>query len=374
MKIYCPNLEGVNTSKTPMTTFSGNVIKPDVTYYNISRPDKRATVESAELMVEAKYDDNDDPFEVHPTDKGLFREGDRPKQTLGQVTNYATAHLAAQFRTHIFSILYFRKAARLMRWDRAGVIVSERIQIDSLDFKTFFWRFNHASFEERGHDPTVTPFKFTKDLTKEFLFKQLQFEADPGKFKLNDINFFKVVLPREDNCYVIGKATYLGVASLASRATRSFKAWCLKDNRPVFLKDTWRILSGSLKPEHEIYGKLAAKQVHYIPTVHDYSDLEDHRTLTGEYQTPTGEGQTPIEEGQTPIGEGQTPAGEGPKKKHPWVCDTKLRPIRTLQHYRLVLKEIGRSLTSFEDLREVLRAMRCALQGKDFRLTRQFFY
>ena len=56
------------------------------------------------------------------------------------------------------------------------------------------------------------------------------------------------------------------------------------------------------------------------------------------------------------------------------------RPFRTcektigsvegcLQHYRLVLREIGRSLTSFTDFREVLAAMRDAIQGKDTQLT-----
>jgi hypothetical protein len=117
----------------------------------------------------------------------------------------------------------------------------------------FFWRFSNADAMERGHDPTVAPFRFTKDLTKEFLFDQLQFAADRVDVKMDDVNFFK-----ENNRCVIGKATYLGVASLASRATRSFKAWCLTTQRPVFLKDTWRILSRSLSPEHEIYKKLAS--------------------------------------------------------------------------------------------------------------------
>jgi hypothetical protein len=40
---------------------------------------------------------------------------------------------------------------------------------------------------ERGHDPTVTPFLFTKDLTKEFIFDQLQFAADLGDVKVEDV-------------------------------------------------------------------------------------------------------------------------------------------------------------------------------------------
>ena len=334
MKAFYPNLVGFNTSNTPMTTFSGNVIKPDITYYNSSHSYvKRADVESAELMVEVEFSEQDDPFEEVPTDNGIICDSDWAIETLGQLTSYATAHLAAQFRVHVFSVLLFRKSARLMRWDRAGVIVSERIRLDKSVLAEFFWRFSNANAMERGYDPTVTPFNFTPNLTKEFLFDKLQFDADPDNLKMDDVNFFEMLLPQENNRYVIGKATYLGRASLASRATRSFKAWCLTTRRPVFLKDTWRILSQ--RPEHEIYEKLAAAKVQYIATILDHSDFEAHRTLTGAYARKS------------------------------WVFKINLKPCRTLQHYRLVLQEIGRSLTSFNDFREVLAAMRNALQGED---------
>ena len=336
MKAFCPKLVGINSSNTPMSTFSGNSIKPDITYYDSSLPDvERTGIGAAELMVEVKFNEQDDPFKGVLPEDDILCKNELPRQTLGQLTSYATAHLAAQFRFHVYSILLFRKSARLMRWDRAGVIVSERIRLDEPVLAQFFWRFSNASDMERGHDPTVTPFKFTEVLTKEFLFDRLQFAADLGDTKMENVNFFEVLLPRENSRYVIGKATYLGVASLASRATRSFKAWCLATMRPVFLKDTWRILSPSQRPEHEIYKKLAAAKVKYIATVLDYSDFEDHRTLTGKYAHKS------------------------------WVCKKNLKPFRTLQHYRLVLQEIGRSLTSFDDFREVLFAMHAALQGKD---------
>ena len=103
-------------------------------------------MESAELIVEVKLDVLDDPFKVTPDDKGLLCD------TLGQMTRYATAHLAAQFHTHAFSVLVFPKWARLMRWDRAGVVVSERISLNQSHLAEFFWRFNHADAEDRGHD------------------------------------------------------------------------------------------------------------------------------------------------------------------------------------------------------------------------------
>jgi thiamine kinase-like enzyme len=71
----------------------------------------------------------------------------------------------------------------------------------------------------------------------------------------------------------------------------------------------------------------------------DHSDIQDHRTQTGNYANET------------------------------CVCKVKLSPFRTLQHYRLVLREIGGSLTLFSHFRDVLAAMCDALQGEDTYLT-----
>ena len=156
------------------------------------------------------------------------------------MTRYASAHLAAQFRTHVFSIVLFTKSARLMRWDRAGLIVSEPVSLDKPELAEFFWTFSNANAKDRGYDPTVTPFKFMQDLTKEFLFEQLQFAADPSDMKVEDVNFFEVSLPRTNNRSVIGKATYLAVASLPSRGTRSFKAWFLTTKKPLIFNPVYR--------------------------------------------------------------------------------------------------------------------------------------
>ena len=110
MTTFCPSLEGVNTSAKSMITFSGNIIKPD-TYHNRSEGSAGSDVEKAELVVEAKFEDLDDPFDDSPSDNDFLRCSDRAMQTLGQLTSYATAHLAAQFCTHVFPFSFF--ASRL---------------------------------------------------------------------------------------------------------------------------------------------------------------------------------------------------------------------------------------------------------------------
>ena len=83
----------------------------------------------------------------------------------------------------------------------------------------FFWGFNHADAIGRGHDPTVPPFKFTKDLTKKFLFW-----ADSGDLKVKNVNFFKCCCHGGTN----PTGTYRTLSLLKSRATRTFKAGVLR--------------------------------------------------------------------------------------------------------------------------------------------------
>ena len=117
-------------------------------------------------MVKAKFNQDDDPFKEVPTPKCFMRGSERARQTLGQVVSYATAHLD-QFRTHVFFILLFHDSARLMRWEHIGFIVRGSASVCPT-FKQFFLRFNHADVMERGHDPAVTPFKFTKNWRRNF--------------------------------------------------------------------------------------------------------------------------------------------------------------------------------------------------------------
>ncbi|KAI0027883.1 hypothetical protein K488DRAFT_24691, partial [Vararia minispora EC-137] len=87
----------------------------------------------------------------------FLRSTDNALHTMGQITSYSTAQYWRQPRLHLFSVLFLPSAARLLRWDRAGVIVTELIPIDDPKLAEFFWRFNLLSPEQRGHDPSVRP-------------------------------------------------------------------------------------------------------------------------------------------------------------------------------------------------------------------------
>ena len=74
----------------------------------------------------------------------------------GQIIAYAAMLLGAQYRTHIFSVLIIKDYARLIRWDRGGAVVTEPVNYETESYLLdFLIRYDNASKEIRGHDPTV---------------------------------------------------------------------------------------------------------------------------------------------------------------------------------------------------------------------------
>ncbi|KAF8525575.1 kinase-like domain-containing protein, partial [Hysterangium stoloniferum] len=110
------------------------------------------------------------------------------------------------------------------------------------------------------------------------------------------------------------------------RSTRVFKAYCVETGKLVLLKDTWRVVSATQSPEHMIYEELKKHGVRNICTCKEGCDVLQQFTKTQDSSMP----------------------------KPP-------KPLRRLQHYRLVLNEIGRSLGDFRDTKEMVTAVRDAI-------------
>ncbi|KAF8492242.1 hypothetical protein BU17DRAFT_59633 [Hysterangium stoloniferum] len=236
--------------------------------------------------------------------------------TLGQITLYATAHQAAQFRTHVFLVLVFPNYARFMRWDRSGAIVTEKVRLSNPSHVEFFWRFNHASPAARGVDTTA----------REFPHNHPAAAKAKRSLNLEDHDrLFHVQLDTRGHTYVFYCPTYMAVGSPLGRSTRVFKAYCVETGKLVLLKDTWRIVSATQSPEHMIYEQLKKHGVRNICTCKEGCDVLQQCTKTQ----------------------------DSSMVKRP-------SPFRRLQHYRLVLNEIGRSLSDFRDTREMVTAVRDA--------------
>ncbi|KAG6887787.1 hypothetical protein C0992_010739 [Termitomyces sp. T32_za158] len=267
LKELCPsgNVNFCDKHDNVLRVFNGIDIKPDIVVY-LNNDDA-----AIEAMFEVKYNDSDDPFDDQIY--GFQRESNDSKRTLGQITSYATYHQAREFRTHAFSALIFRSYVRLFRWDRSGVVATRKILLDNPSLFDFFDRFTSATIAERGRDCTVTA-------------NNLPLSEMTGIRRLLECNEEAPLLaiPVGDKNYIILKDQPLGSASPIGRSTRSFKAYCLQDKMVVFLKDSWRVVSPTLKPEHEIYAKLHEHNVANIPRVYHGADIgnvdSNHLTQT----------------------------------------------------------------------------------------------
>ncbi|PFH47379.1 hypothetical protein AMATHDRAFT_6785 [Amanita thiersii Skay4041] len=82
-----------------------------------------------------------------------------------------------------------------------------------------------------------------------------------------ELPLYNVSLGEESLIYIIGHSCYMAIGTPTGRSTRGFSAFRIKDKRVVYLKDTWRIMSDSLLPEHKIYEKLYNMRVACIPNI-----------------------------------------------------------------------------------------------------------
>ena len=230
--------------------------------------------------------------------------------------------MAAQFRTHVFSLLILPKYARLLRWDRAGVIVTKEIPIDGSEsaLAEFYWRYSHATPDVRGHDTTVE--RVLNGVDAETARKKLNTKMGEKLFRLK----------LGENGYIVGKPTYMGASSPTGRSTRAFTAFCERDKKLVFLKDTWRVIISGQLPEHEIYEKLHKNNVRNIARLIKGADILEHKTITHEAT-----------------------------EKFP---NKNFSTIRKFRHYRLALEDVGHDLRKISKVKDLMKVIRDATIGK----------
>jgi len=92
--------------------------------------------------------------------------------------------LSAQYRTHLFMVLIVGEYARLIRWDRGGVVITRRIRFDDEShlFDSLI-RYDSANPENCGHDSTISSssedeIKRAKDIVPEFTKVEAYFSGN----------------------------------------------------------------------------------------------------------------------------------------------------------------------------------------------------
>ncbi|KAI0693661.1 hypothetical protein BC835DRAFT_1352953 [Cytidiella melzeri] len=203
----------------------------------------------------------------------------------GQQIDYAAQVLTLQHRSHVFSISIIGHHARLIRWDRAGALVSERFNyVDGSSnwLGEFLFRYEHATPEQRGYDVNVQKathreIQLLKTGVNEYLEKFPMYkESELAATVNNSYPSYKVRVhgeaaadsshPGVVNEYIICQP-FTEVSSLCGRATQGYLAWGVFENDLVFLKDTWRTDLEGVMSEAAVYAVLQKNFVPFLPSV-----------------------------------------------------------------------------------------------------------
>ena len=216
---------------------------------------------------------------------------------MGQLTEHAFKTMRRGSRQCVFTIFVCRDLAWLLRWDRAGVIVSQPFNLLAQPqiLHNFLYRFAHMTNEQRGFDPTVA---FASEEEVELLRSPSKAGLDTPWQQAAFANtlpkgwpIYTITVP-EANCIppsrltppasnkthnipspsssktrklVVGMA-YFSSDSITGRGTKCYLAYDITDNRVVFCKEYWRVDLPESHPEGDVYVDLHQHGVECIPT------------------------------------------------------------------------------------------------------------
>ncbi|KAJ8488166.1 hypothetical protein ONZ45_g14062 [Pleurotus djamor] len=254
----------------------------------------------------------------------------------GQLAMYASEIYSHQHRTHLYMLYFFHPFVRILRWDRSGVIVTERLKYteDCTSLITFLWRYTQLDDVERGHDPTVS--LATDEETK--LARRLLKDWAPSKPR----DVLKIQVPDPDADVKAGDdairsflvwGAIIDPLSPFGRGTRGYAAIEVKEgqepSKPMFLKEQWRAIT--VNPEVGTLKTLNKAKIKHVPTLLCGGDFSNHKTLTDQVA----------------------------KEKWGYRGDKLVSRVLT----RLVVIELGRPLSPFTSSKSMIYAIYHAFQA-----------
>ncbi|OBZ74090.1 hypothetical protein A0H81_06324 [Grifola frondosa] len=329
---------------------------------------------------DAFNDSEQGPFEVDSTHAAQVR---------GQLISYAEMAMNRQHRTHLYSVFVMHKFARLIRWDRAGAVVSEKF-----DYKEnpeilgeFFWRFSHMTDEAQGYDRTAQllssrtklfrlmdtmaervlpePFDYIRQQFKDSLkgesLKEDDVKVDWPRYKL-------AVEDKEKGTryFLVGRC-HGQSPDLVGRGTRTYVAIDVETETFIHLKDQWRYASDFLDEEDERRAvvqedegeeEMEADVSSLRPgELHLEGDILRHLNKTGVRNVPTVVCHGDVSGQVTFTRDVWRRMPERLRKASKSVDSEgdKRHPPSKLMHYRLVEKEVGKPLSEFTTSSNLVR-------------------
>lgn len=217
-------------------------------------------------------------------------------QTMGQMAEYISKVLQRQFILFFFTVFVCCDYAWLLRWDRAGLVVSECFNV--LDkpelLHRFIYRFACLNDVQRGRDPTVNPTTNEElHLLRVFDLSALDTDWQRDAFHVAFASghpIYRIDVPQDDTIspadlkegmktpqniwsprsnemrhFFVGKPYFTG-SSAVGRGTRGHIAYDVSGNRLVFCKEYWCLDVLSHHREGDVLMHLHSKGVQYITT------------------------------------------------------------------------------------------------------------
>ncbi|KAH8096873.1 hypothetical protein BXZ70DRAFT_1065939 [Cristinia sonorae] len=258
----------------------------------------------------------------------------------GQLLGYVSRILQHQHRLSVFSVSIWQRAAYLMHWDRAGVVVTKPFDYTKEPRKllTFFYRLGRMTDAQLGFDPTVQLAKSTDaDVQAMRAYKS----AIDYRTRCRDKAFpaeapvYRVSVPDADGesrSFLIGEPRHTS-RSAFGRGTKGFVAYDSAGDEIRFLKTYFRPATAT-RTESDIYRHLKAKDVTGVTTMLCGGDVHSPADGTSPPVLQQTRTQTYLEQHQT--------------------C---------LIHHRIVTEEVGRPLEEYTSSYELCFVMYDALLG-----------
>ncbi|TBU26895.1 hypothetical protein BD311DRAFT_666620 [Dichomitus squalens] len=271
------------------------------------RPHWSSQVVPAEFK-SRKKGDTYNPFD----DKGIDFESqaEKRKEVRAQIVTYSELVFEHQHRVFIIMLLVMGRRYRLLRWDRAGTVVTPSVDYykNPDDLCEFLWRISHLDDEALGIDPTAIRLEgddFDElDTIAERVVNEvdetpriLEGETFPESFHYKYVREmfeesirdrerprYKLQIPSGDRMdhFLVGKAAVV-TPGMAGRGTQCWVAWHCEGARFVWLKDSWRVSFEDIEKEGDILARLNHAKIPGVPTLVCHGDIGNQTTLTADW-------------------------------------------------------------------------------------------
>ncbi|KAI0645291.1 hypothetical protein C8Q79DRAFT_763039 [Trametes meyenii] len=299
-----------------------------------------------EMLIECRYGEDEDLSES--SGPGAWSHTEHRTDNLEHIRGFLQHISDRQHRTFLFVVLIRGKQAQVFRIDRSGIFSTEWINYTAAGepLAEFFWRFAHLSHTKQGHDPTAE--KISHDSSYANLLKAAVINMDKddyrhGLFKATlSLKWPWWLLSFEDQetkrlrRFAVGKPHFIS-PGIVGRGTRGYLALDLErpTSPPIYLKDTWRAVDDDFEKEGTTLKKLNTVNTPYVPTLEAHGDVFSQETLSGDLWL----------------------------KYRPHVGRQPPFALGKYTHYRLAVKEVGKSLAEFASGYDLIRALYCCIEA-----------